>query len=79
LEEVAVLVDGLAGAGGGTGVSVGGLDGVTGSPPGSDCFCCSGVSARREREIEAVAASRSAVTSVSLGSSISGLGNWTGL
>jgi hypothetical protein len=79
LEEVAVLVDGFASAGGGTGVTVGGLDGVTGRPPGRDCFCCSRVSAKREREIEAVAESRRAVTSVSSGSSVSRLGNWTGL
>jgi hypothetical protein len=75
LEEVAVLVDGFAGAGGGTGVSVEGLDGVTGSPPGRDCLCCSGVSAEQEREIEVIAESRRADTSVSSGSLASRLGN----
>jgi hypothetical protein len=79
LEEVAVLVDGFAGAGGGTGVSVEGLDGVTGSPLSRDCLCCSGVSAEWEWETEVIAKSRRADTSVSSGSSVSRLGNWTGL
>jgi hypothetical protein len=67
----------LVGAGGGFCSVGGGLEGVTGSSPGKDCFCCSGVSAEREREMEPAAESRRAETSVTSGSSDSL--KWTGL
>jgi hypothetical protein len=67
--QVAFPLDGFSGAGGGIGFGGGGLEGVTGSSPGKDCFCCSGVSAEREREIEVMAESRRAETSVTSGSS----------
>jgi hypothetical protein len=67
LEEVAFSLDGFSGAGGRTGFSSGGLDGVTGSSPGRDCFCCSGVSAEQEWEIEVMAESRRPETLVVLG------------
>jgi hypothetical protein len=75
--QVALLVDALLGAGGGVGLEGGGLTGVTGSPPGRDCFCCSGVSAERDRETEVTAESRRAETS--LGSSESLVVKLTGL
>jgi hypothetical protein len=77
--QVAFPVDVLLGAGGGVGLEGGGLTGVTGSSPGKDCFCCSGVSAKREREIEVMAESRRAETSVTSGSSESLVIKLTGL
>jgi hypothetical protein len=72
-------LDNLVGSGGGSFLGGGGLEGVTGSSPGKDCFCCSGVSAEMEREMKVVADLRRAETSATSGSLVSVVSKLTSL